>query len=325
MKHSGVESMVTGARVLVTSRVLEQRPVALARLLERGCRLIENPDGSRVGRLALGRLLESADALVVGTQSIDAAMLAKTPTLRVIVKAGTGVDNIDLDAAAARGIQVAATAGANAEAVADYTFGLLLAAARRITDADRSVRQGRWERFTGADVHQKTLGIVGLGNVGRAVARRAAGFEMRVLALDVHYDEAFLRHYRIVPADLDRLLSESDFVSLHIPLMPLGGHLLNRERIARMKPGTILINTARGGLVDEDALYEALRDGRLAAAALDVFEQEPPGDTPLRTLSNVVLSPHNASYTAESMNHVADTAVEMLLALLEDTQEGKAG
>jgi phosphoglycerate dehydrogenase-like enzyme len=325
MKHSGVEPVVTGARVLITSRVVEQRPVALARLVERGCRLIENPDGSRVGRSTLGRLLESADALLVGTQSIDAAMLAQTPALRVIVKAGTGVDNIDLDAAAMRGIRVAATAGANAEAVADYTFGLLLAAARRITDADRSVREGRWERFTGADVHQKTLGIVGLGNVGRAVARRAAGFEMRILAVDVQYDDAFLQEYRVDPVDLDRLLSESDFVSLHIPFMPLGGHLLNRERITRMKHGSILVNTARGGLVDEAALYEALCDGRLAAAALDVFEQEHPRDTPLRTLLNVVLSPHNASYTAESMNHVADTAVEMLLALLEDTQEDKAG
>src|SRR5580704_4799368 len=246
MKCSGVESIVSGARVLITSRVLEERPEALARLVDRGCRLIENPDGSRIDRSALGRLLESADALVVGTQLIDAAMLRNTPTLRVIVKAGTGVDNIDVAAAAIRGIRVVATAGANAEAVADYTFGLLLAAARRITAADRSVREGRWERFTGVDVHRKIFGIVGLGNVGRAVARRAAGFAMRVLAVDVQYDEEFIREYRVAPVELDRLLSESDFISLHVPLMPSGGHLLNRERIARMKQGAILVNTARG-------------------------------------------------------------------------------
>lgn len=315
-----MDAGVRGARVLITSRVVEQSPSALARLAAAGCTVVDNPDGGRIGRDALSRLLAATEGLIVGTQRVDAAMFAQASTLRVIVKAGAGVDNIDLDAAEARGVEVAATAGANAEAVADYVFALLLAVARRVTDADRSVRAGRWERFTGVDVCRKTLGIVGLGHVGRAVARRASGFAMRVLAVDVRYDDAFLREHRVMPVALDDLLAQSDFVSLHLPFLPASGAFLDRERIARMKPGAIVINTARGALVDERALADALRDGRLAGAGLDVFEAEPPGDTPLRTAPNVVLSPHNASYTRESMEHVAATAVDLTLEMLSATR-----
>ena len=315
----------SGARVLITSRVVEQSEAAMAQLTSAGCKLVENPQGGQIDGATLTRLLQQSDGLIVGTQTVNAETLAGAPALRAIVKAGAGIDNIDADAATKRGIRVTATAGANAEAVADYTFAMLLAAARKIVDADRSVREGKWARFTGVDAFGKTLGIVGLGHIGRGVARRAAGFSMRVLAYDIQYDQEFLKAVCVLPTGLDSLLAQSDFVSLHAPRTPSGGFLIGREQIAQMKRGAILVNTARGGLVDETALYEALREGQLAGAALDVFEQEPPGASPLKTLGNVVLSPHNASYSTESMSKVAESAVSLLLGLLEETREAKHG
>ncbi len=314
-----------GKRVLITSRVVEQSPAALARLIDRGCRILDNPDGGRIDREGLARRLAEADALIAGTQPIDGATLERSSHLRVIVKAGAGVDNIDVDAARRRGIRVASTSGANAEAVADYALGLLLAVARRIPAADQSVRAGQWQRFVGVDLHRKTLGILGLGHVGRAVARRARGFEMRVLAYDVQYDEAFLKASGVEAVPAEVVFAESDFVSLHLPLLPSTHHFLNRERLAMMKPGAIVVNTARGSLVDEQALCDALTEGRLAGAGLDVFEHEPPGDTPLRALPTVVLSPHNASYSKESMQQVAMAAVDLALELLEADQERPSG
>jgi glyoxylate reductase len=256
------------------------------------------------------------------TDRVDRELLAACPRLRVVSSCSVGLDHVDLAAARERGIAVGHTPGVLTETTADLAFALLLAAARRVAEADRFVREGGWtaerrwepDLLLGRDVHGATLGIVGLGAIGRAMARRGAGFDMRVLA--------WSRTRREVPGvahvSLAELLARSDFVSLHVPLTPETRGLLGARALAGTKPGAVLVNTTRGGVVDEAALVEALASGRLAAAGLDVFAEEPlPAGSPLRALPNVVLSPHIGSASIATRARMADLAVENLLAGLE--------
>jgi glyoxylate reductase len=266
----------------------------------------------------LARRAAAADGLIcLLTDRLDAALLAQCPSLRAISSVSVGVDHIDLAAATSRGIPVGHTPGVLTETTADLAFALLLAAARRVVEADRYVRNGHWvpergwepDLLLGRDVHEAVLGIVGLGAIGRAVARRAGGFGMRVLG--------WSRSRRAVPGvegvELSELLSRADFVSLHVARAPETRNLIDREALARMRPGAILVNTARGGIVDEAALAQALSSGRLAAAALDVFGDEPlPAGSPLRELSNVVLTPHIGSASVTTRERMANVAVRNL-------------
>jgi D-3-phosphoglycerate dehydrogenase len=228
-------------------------------------------------------------------------VLQRAPRLLAISRRGVGYERIDLDAARDRGITVTITTGANQHAVADHAFALLLAAARRIVDGNRSVREGRWEAFMGPELGGKTLGIIGLGRVGKGIARRAIGFGMRVVASDPVRDDAFARKHDITYVALDELLSGSDIVSVNASLNPTTRGLLDRDALTKMKEGAILINTARGGIVDESALAEALRSGTLRAAGVDVFEHEPPVNSPLLAIPNLVLTAHSAASTYEAM------------------------
>ena len=256
------------------------------------------------------------------TDRVDAELIASMPELEFISSMSVGVDHIDVEAATRRGIPVGHTPGVLVETTADAAFGLLLAAARRMSEADRFIRQGNWRAenawspdfFTGKDVAGATLGIIGLGEIGQAVARRAAGFGMEVLAWN--------RSPREVPGveqvSLDELLSRSDFVSIHVALSDETRGLLDAKRIARMKPGAVLVNTARGGIVDEQALADALSHGDLYAAGIDVFEQEPvPDENPLLHLPNVVLAPHIGSATAQTRAMMADIAADNAIAALK--------
>lgn len=256
------------------------------------------------------------------TDRVDRALLEACPRLRVVSSVSVGLDHVDLREAAARGIAVGHTPGVLTETTADLAFALLLAAARRVAEADRFVRAGAWtparrwepELLLGRDVHGATLGVVGLGAIGRAVARRAAGFGMRVLG--------WSRSAREVPGvtqvPLEALLAESDFVTLHVALAPETRGLLGADALARMKPGAVLVNTTRGGVVEEAALVDALRGGRLAAAGLDVFAEEPLApESPLLALPNVVLTPHIGSASEATRARMVDLAVENLLAGLE--------
>ncbi|WP_008293545.1 2-hydroxyacid dehydrogenase [Congregibacter litoralis] len=255
------------------------------------------------------------------TDRIDASLIEANPQLRFIASMSVGVDHIDVKAATARGIVVGNTPGVLVETTADASFALLLAAARRLVEADRFVRGGHWrvenawspEFFTGKDVAGATLGIVGLGEVGQAVARRAAGFGMKVLAWN--------RTPRNVPGveavELDELLAASDFVSINLALGEETRNLIDERRLALMKRDAVLVNTSRGGIVDEQALADALSHDRLAAAGLDVFEREPvPEDHPLLSLPNVVATPHIGSATEATRIKMADmAALNMLEAL----------
>jgi glyoxylate reductase len=255
------------------------------------------------------------------TDRIDRSVLDAAPDLEFVSSMSVGVDHVDVEALTERGIALGHTPGVLVETTADTAFALLLAAARRICEADHYVRQGNWiagnawapDFFTGKDVSGATLGIIGLGAIGQAVARRAAGFGMRVIGWN--------RTARDVPAvepvALDALLETSDFVSIHVALTADTRSLLDERKIASMKPGAVLVNTARGGIVDERALAAALVDGRLFAAGIDVFEQEPvAADNPLTGLPNVVLAPHIGSATEGTRARMADMAADNALAAL---------
>ena len=265
---------------------------------------------------------EAEGLLCLLTDRVDEALLEACPGLRAISSCSAGVDHIDLEAATRRGIPVGYTPGVLTETTADLAFALLLAAARRVVEADRFVREGGWtperrwqpDLLLGRDVHGATLGILGLGQIGRALARRARGFGMRVLGWSRTRKEI----EGIEWVDFDTLLSDSDFVSVHLALVPETRNLLGPRALARMRPGAILVSTARGGIVDEVALAEALRGGRLAAAALDVFAAEPlERESPLLKLPNVVLAPHIGSASVATRARMADLSVANLLAGLE--------
>jgi glyoxylate reductase len=252
------------------------------------------------------------------TDQVDEELLENAPRLRVVSNMAVGYDNIDVAACTARGIPVGNTPGVLTDTTADFAWTLLMSAARRVVEGVEYVRAGRWKTWgpmllMGPDVHGATLGIVGIGRIGQAMARRARGFDMRILYYDPYVPDAGIQDAASV--DLDTLLAESDFVTLHVPLTDSTYHLIGRDELRKIKPTSILINSARGGIVDPDALYEALRDGQITRAALDVTEPEPiPTDHPLLTLSNCIVVPHIASASIATRTKMATMAAENLLA-----------
>ena len=260
--------------------------------------------------------------LTLLTDRIDAEVLAAAHRLIAVSNMATGYDNIDVEAASARGVLIARTPGVLTETTADFTLALLLAAARRVVEAHDYVRRGRWQTWgpeilLGQDVHGATLGIIGLGDVGLAVARRARGFGMRLLYYSRTPKPAAERRLGLTFVPLEELLRQADFVSLHTPLTPETHHLIGEKGLALMKPTAVLVNTARGPIVDPAALYSALKEGRLAAAAMDVTEPEPlPPGHPLLTLDNVVVTPHVASASLATRSRMARLAAENLLQAL---------
>lgn len=271
---------------------------------------------------AIDAALARADAVIVRTAPLPARRIAAAPRLRVIAKHGVGVDNIDLAAARTRGIPVAVTATANATSVAEFAFAQILALAKRVTEMDAAVRAGDWaarNRPGAIELAGKTLLVVGFGRIGTRVARRALAFEMRVLVYDPFVPAARIREAGCEPvSELDAVLPEADVLSLHCPLTATTRGMIDAARLARLRPTALLVDTARGGLVDETALAAALAAGRLAGAALDVFAREPlPGDDPLLAAPNLLLSPHVAGVSAESARRMALEAAENVLAGLE--------
>lgn len=263
---------------------------------------------------------DAAGLLCLLTDRIDAELLSQSPALRIVSSCSVGLDHVDLAAASARGIPVGFTPGVLVDSTAELTLALMLAAARRVVEADRFVREGGWtswqpDLLLGRDLQGATLGVIGLGAIGCAVARRAVALGMRVVGWSRSSHTSLEGVERVA---LDALLAGSDFVSVHVALAPETRGLLDAAAIARMRPGAILVNSARGGIVDEAALVQALERGRLAGAALDVFEREPlPRDSPLLRAPNLVLTPHIGSATAATRERMADLAVDNLIAGLE--------
>jgi D-3-phosphoglycerate dehydrogenase len=268
----------------------------------------------------LHEIMPDYDALIIRSSTrVDADLLAAAPRLQVVGRAGMGLDNVDIDAASLKGVIVMNTPGANATATAEHTLALLLALVRHVPQADTSLRAGEWarSRFVGTELYGKTLGVVGLGRIGARVAQRGQVFGMSVVAFDPYISDEVARELKVTLADLDELLAQADFITLHAALTPETRGLVNAERIARMKPGVRIVNCARGALIDQAALVDALQSGHVAGAALDVFEDEPlPADSPLRGLPNVVLTPHLAASTAEALRDVGTQIVHQVLAAL---------
>jgi D-3-phosphoglycerate dehydrogenase len=280
------------------------------KISERGVQLLKEQRGWNVvltTKDTLGAELPGADALIVRSATkVTAELLAKAPKLRVVGRAGVGVDNIDLEEATKRGVLVMSTPGGNSVSVAEHTFALMLALARQVPRLDKAMHEGRWEKSSAGqtELRGKTLGLIGLGRIGSEVAVRAEAFDMRVLGYDPFISEAAARELNVELAPLDRVLAESDFLSLHTAVSPSTQNLVNAANIAKMKTGARIINTARGELIDETALAEALKSGKLAGAAVDVFAEEPPKNSPLLGLPNVIGTPHVAGSTAEAQEEV---------------------
>jgi glyoxylate reductase len=257
------------------------------------------------------------------TDKIDRKVMNEASNLRVISNCAAGFDNIDVAEATGRGIVVGNTPDVLTETTADFAFALMMAAARRITEGDRQVREGHWKTWgpmilMGKDVHEATLGIVGLGRIGRAVARRAKGFGMNVLYYNRTRRQEIENELGLQYADFDRLLSESDFITIHVNLTPDTHHLIGKAQLEKMKADSVLVNTSRGQVVDNMALYEALRAEKIGSAALDVSDPEPlPADHPLLTLDNMVITPHIASASVTTRNKMAMLAAENLIAGLK--------
>lgn len=301
-------------KVLIGSRSFgKASPEHIARVADSDCEVIPNTLGRAYRAAELMEALRGVDAIITGTDELTADVIHAADRLKTIAKHGVGLDNIDLAAARERGIVVTATPGAIHDSVADLTLALLLALARHIVPAHREVTGGGWKGFTGVELRDKTLGIVGLGRIGKEVCKRARAFGMRVIAYDPFPDAAFAAAHDVEFLPLLELLARSDVVSLHAANSDAGRPLLGDAELLEMKPGALLINTSRGHLIDEQALGRALQAGRLVGAGLDVFETEPPVDSALLRLPNVILTPHIGGMTKEGLRRMGAMTVENCL------------
>lgn len=297
-------------RVLIGSRSFGRAfPEHLAELEKQGCDVVPNPVGRALSEAELLAALPGVDAIITGTDELTAAAIAAGDRLKTIAKHGVGLETIDLEAARRHGIIVSFTPGTIMDSVADLTMALVLALARKIVPAHLSTKAGSWDPFFGMELRGATMGLVGLGQIGKAVCVRAQAFGMRVVAHDPYPDKQFASDHRVEFLALDELLSTCDIVSLHAPAEAVGGVLLGPERLSLMKPEALLVNTARGQLVDEAALAEMLADGRLAGAGIDAFVNEPPVGSPLLALDNVVLTPHLGGRTYGGQRRMGEIAI----------------
>jgi glyoxylate reductase len=308
-------------------RIVVTRPISdeALKLLRPRAELVIGPDDPPIPtpKEVVGLIKDADIVYTLPANPVNGEAIRGAAKLRFIATMGTGYDNIDIAAAKERNIPVTFAPGILDETTADGAFALLLAAARRLGEAERYLRAGKYRGwtpflFTGRDVHHATLGIVGMGRIGRALSRRAKGFQMKILYTDARRNLDAERELDATYVSLDLLLAQSDFVSLHTPLLPETRHLMNAERLRKMKRTAILINSSRGPVVDERALAEALRDGVIAGAGLDVFEREPDVDPLLMTLENVVLLPHIASASEETRTKMAVRAAQNILAFLDN-------
>ena len=306
----------TRQRILTTTWILQEGDEQIDRLRAAGYEVIVRPSQAPHTEAEMIDLVKGVDAVVAGSDAFGEPVLAAGTSLKIVSRAGVGFDSVDVRAATARRIAVTITPGTNHESVADHAFGLILALARHIPAQDGYVRAQQWRRLVGADVYGQTLGILGLGRIGKGVARRGRGFDMRVVAYDPVWDDAFAAQHQVQRLPVDAIFREADFLTLHLPGGAETRHIVNAERLAVMKPTAFVVNTARGSLVDEVALYEALTTDKIAGAGLDVFDREPPWGSKLTDLPNVVLTPHVAGLSVRANAAMAKMAIENAVLVL---------
>lgn len=273
-------------------------------------------DGGEENRDQLLNEISDADALIAGLEKVNRELIERASKLKVISRYGVGYDKVDLKAASERGIQVTITPGANSDSVADFAVALMLASCRNIVLMDKSIKAGEQKRPQGIEMYNKTLGVIGTGRIGQGVARRCSGFRMKILANDIYRDIKFMEETGAEYVDFETLLKNSDFITIHSPLTEETRNMISARELRMMKKDAVLINTARGGVIDEDALYDALTTGEIRGAALDATLEEPLYDSPLIKCENCILTPHAGAATREASSRMslmaAENAVEVL-------------
>lgn len=279
--------------------------------------IVYNPYGRPMTEEESIKHLQGCQGWIAGLEEITENVLEKAPELKVISRYGVGYDRVDLHAAAKHGIVVANTPGANSRAVAELAFGMILSLVRKIPYLNQCTLQGDWIRSTGTELYGKQLGLIGLGAIGKIVAGYGKAFGMKVAAYDPIIDRLFCEKEGIQEVSLEELLRKSDVISLHVPLLPETYHLIDKTSLRMVKPQAVIVNTARGGLLDEAAVAAALEEGNLAGVGLDAFEKEPPKNSPLFGRQDVVVTPHTGAHTQEATDKMALLAVENLMAVLE--------
>ncbi len=253
------------------------------------------------------------DAIILGSDTVSKKVLEKADKLKIISRYGVGIDNIDLEEAKKRNIEVTITRNCNTEAVADYAIGLMLSVMRHISTVDKNLKAGTWQKETGINLCHKTVGVVGLGSIGRQVVKRLKGFDCKILGYDKFLDEAYCKENDITVMEPEEIFKKADIITLHVPGNPDGTPLVGEKELASMNKNTVLINTARASLVDEEALIEALAEHRIYGYGTDVFKGEPHINEKFENLDNVVLSPHTAAVSVEAINLMTNTAVDHIL------------
>jgi D-3-phosphoglycerate dehydrogenase / 2-oxoglutarate reductase len=314
---------MAATKVLCNIQQLFGRPATfLAPMREAGFDIVMNEKDRLLSEAELIERLPGAIATIAGGELYTERVFATAPELRVVARFGVGHDRVDVAAATRHGVAVAMAFGTNHESVADYAFALAIGLALELLPHHARAAGGGWGCSFHPGLWGRSMGIVGLGRIGKAMARRCRAFDMRVLGTDPVADQAFAAAHGIELMTLDDLLRQADFVSVHTPLAPETRHLIGRRELALMKPSAFLINTARGGLIDEAALYEALTSGHLAGAGLDVFEAEPPEDSPLLGLDNVLLAPHAAGMDEAAEHLMGERCVANILAIVRGRDPG---
>lgn len=309
-------------RLLVTPTSYGRHDAALKSELEKQVEeVIYNPTGKPLSSEEVAQLLPGIDGYIAGLDEIDRAAMELVDRLKVIARYGVGVDRVDLETAREKGIVVTNTPGANSASVAELALAFMLVLARQIPEAMRDVRMGKWSRLPGISLEGKTIGILGLGAIGKQLARRLAGFDCTVLAHDPFVDERIADSLGVKLVEMEKLARESDFLSLHIPLLQKTKRIVNKSFLAKMKKGAFLINTSRGEVLNEDDLLEALQSGQLRGAALDAFIEEPPDTAhPLLALPQVIATPHLGAQTDSATSNMGWMAMHDCLAVLNEEE-----
>lgn len=309
-------------KILVTPTSLQpgNKSEALEKLSSFSNDLIFNPTGKPLEEDALIALLKDCDGYLAGLDTVSEYVLKSCPHLKAISRYGAGYDRVDIDAAKRLGVPVSNTPGANAEAVAELTFAHILALARNIAYLNEKTKSGEWVRANGLELSGKTIGIIGLGAIGKIVARCAHGFNMSVQAYDPFIQADYCKENNISSVTLEELITTSDVITLHLPLTTETYHLINADLLKKIKKGAIIVNASRGGIIDESAAYEALKNGTLGGLGLDAFEKEPPENSPLFGLNQVILTPHTGAHTSEAKNTMAIMAVDNLIDMLSGNE-----
>lgn len=307
---------MVGPRIHVTSPSFSQNPVLREELTRHFPAARFNEAGRRLAGIELAEFLAGAEAAVIGLEPVDAALLDACPRLRMVSKYGVGLDNVDVAACRARGVAVGWTPGVNRRSAAELALCFMLGLSRNVFATSTLLRQGTWRKDGGRQLSGRTVGIVGLGNIGREVARLIEPLHCRVIANDIVDVSGYCADNGITPVDKDTLFAEADVVTLHVPLTPLTHGLIDEAVLRRMKPDSVLINTCRGEVVEQAALKRALAEGWIAAAGLDVFQVEPPDDAEFLALPNLVATPHIGGNAAEAVLAMGRSAIRHLVDVL---------